>query len=340
MYMEKMKQKLIPAIEYSIQNPQISITQVSKIFSVDRHMLAKYKKDNKYQKYNIINQNDKNDEYIYYFDDNDIEAINIYLNNPTESYNKLKQDNPILPERRTLYRYLEVLGLEKTEGQIYKYHYNRDAFKDIKTEEDAYWLGFLTADGCIVENKWLYLGLAERDENHLIKFCKYLQMPDNEIKEIISYGVGGAYTKDNPICSIKICCLNIIKNLNDKGVMPRKSGKEKPYICRSKILEKAYIRGLIDGDGYLRSTQYGLGIAGSKEICEYVQHFITENICDISNNHIREHGIIFKLELNGRIQSTQIIQELYKNASIYLERKYQLYKNKYNDTIAVSKSRN
>ena len=30
-----------------------------------------------------------------------------------------------------------------------KYNYNKNAFNEIVTEEDAYWLGFLLADGYI-----------------------------------------------------------------------------------------------------------------------------------------------------------------------------------------------
>lgn len=44
-----------------------------------------------------------------------------------------------------------------------------------------------------------------------------------------------------------------------------------------------------------------MGIVGSLDICTYVKNFITNNIKDISNNTIHEHGIIFKLELSGKL---------------------------------------
>ena len=123
--------------------------------------------------------------------------------------------------------------------------------------------------------------------------------------------------------------MEIISNLQDKGIDFRKSGKEHPYICPTLELQTAYVRGLIDGDGYIRSTQWGVGIVGSFEICSYVQNFINKNIIDISNNHIREHGIIYKLEIGGHIQTQKILKFLYENASIYLDRKYLLYKERY-----------
>lgn len=327
--MKKMKKNLIPAIEYSIQNPTISITKVGQIFNVDRHSISKYKKDNLYLNYHYINQSNLEDEFIYAFSDDELQFINLYLNNPTTAYEQISKmvEKPL--SRSTLYHALEILGKEKTEGGSIKYHYNRERFKEIKTEEDAYWLGFITADGCIIENKWLQIQLAAKDKNHLIKFCSYMGLNEEETNQIIKNGFGGAYTRDNPINNLKICSLDIINNLKDKGIISKKSGKEKPYVCASSVLEKAYIRGLIDGDGYIRSTQYGMGIVGSKEICHYVQNFITNNIYDISNNHIHEHGTIYKLELNGKNQTSIILQALYENANVYLDRKYQLYIDQY-----------
>lgn len=325
--MKKMKKNLIPAIEYSLQNPTISVTKISELFGIERHSVTKYKND--YLLYTYDNKGNPNDEYLYYFSDEDLEFINIYLNNPNVPYNDLKKSYPNLPERRTLYRWVNILGHEKTPGGAIKYHYDRDKFKNIETEEDAYWLGFITADGCIIENKWLQIQLASKDKGHLIKFCSYMGLDSEEIKEIIKDGFGGAYTRDNPVNNVKICSLDIINHLYEKNVFARKSGKEIPYICKTKELELAYIRGLIDGDGYIGSTQYRMGIVGSKKICEYVKNFITENIHDISHNTIREHGIIYKLEINGRIQTSIILKALYENASIYLDRKHNLYKEQY-----------
>lgn len=327
--MKKMKKNLIPAIEYANQNPKVSITKVSELFNVDRHALSKYKKDNLYLEYKYENQSDKNDEFLYSFSEDELRFIELYISNPTAPYDSLRNQIPGAPERRALYHWLEILGEDKTEGGSIKYHYNRTRFKKIETEEDAYWLGFITADGCIIENKWLQIQLAEKDKEHLKKFCTYMGLNEQETNEIIKDGFGGAYTRDNPINNLKICSIEIMENLTNKGITPRKSGKEKPYICSTKNLELAYIRGLIDGDGYIGSTQARLGIVGSYDICKYVQDFISENIKDISHNNIHEHGSIYKLEINGRIQSAEILKALYENANIYLNRKYQLYIDQY-----------
>lgn len=107
-----------------------------------------------------------------------------------------------------------------------------------------------------------------------------------------------------------------------------KSGKEIPYKCKNEELEIAYIRGLFDGDGYIRSTQYGVGLVGSQEILEYVRKFLEVklNLKDCSNKYIHPHGKIFKLAISGKNISTEILKLLYNNSNIYLNRKYELYK--------------
>ena len=50
-------------------------------------------------------------------------------------------------------------------------------FDSINTEEKAYWLGFLYADGCIFKHGNSYklqLALSSKDEDHVIKFTNFI----------------------------------------------------------------------------------------------------------------------------------------------------------------------
>lgn len=338
--MKKMKKNIINALYYIEQNPNESLTSVGNKFKVDRHTLSDKIKENQFKKYIYESHKIGDEDFLYYFTEEELDIVDFYKKNSDKAYRIVKEKFPNAPDIRAMRNWMNILGNNYHKGALRKYHYNESKFKEIATEEDAYWLGFITADGCIVENKWLQIKLAGKDKRHLKKFCKYLELPDSEIEEIIKDEFGGAYTKDNPVNTIKICSKEIINNLIEKGVEPRKSGKEKPYICNTVNLQKAYIRGLIDGDGWIRETQFGFGIVGSYEICDYVLNFITNNIYDISNNSVREHGIIYKLEVNGKNQTSIILKELYEKASIYLDRKYILYQNIYKiNYIAVDKSR-
>ena len=86
-----------------------------------------------------------------------------------------------------------------------KYNYNKNAFEKIISEEDAYWLGFLLADGYIGggSKPFLQIKLGQVDKDHLVKFIQYMNY---DSYEVIKQTTGGAYTKDNVCYVIKISC--------------------------------------------------------------------------------------------------------------------------------------
>ena len=52
------------------------------------------------------------------------------------------------------------------------YKYNENFFEKIDSPRKAYWLGFLYADGCILDqrkSKILEITLSKNDKNHLQK---------------------------------------------------------------------------------------------------------------------------------------------------------------------------
>jgi len=66
-----------------------------------------------------------------------------------------------------------------TKGQLgRKRHALREDAFDVITEESAYWVGFLMADGCISDQPnrttALRLSLQRSDENHVKKFSEFL----------------------------------------------------------------------------------------------------------------------------------------------------------------------
>lgn len=86
-------------------------------------------------------------------------------------------------------------------------------FKVIDTEEKAYWLGFLYADGCVgsTESK-IELSLAEQDFHHIEKFRDFIG-----INNKISYrSAVKAYRYSFRSESCK-------QDLIDKGCIPKKS---------------------------------------------------------------------------------------------------------------------
>ena len=154
-------------------------------------------------------------------------------------------------------------------------------------------------------------------------------MQEENAKEKILYDTGGAYTKDNICVSIEYDSRELVNTLIKFNLHQNKSGKEIPYIFKDLELQKAYIRGMIDGDGHIEPGYFKY--VGSLESCEYIKNYFEQWIeYDKKYKYIYNYGSIYSFEVR-RNEISKIIEYIYKDAKIYLNRKY---------TIAVSKSRN
>lgn len=76
--------------------------------------------------------------------------IKDYLNN--KSIRQIEKDYNV--DRKTTGKFLEEKGIKSLKGNHYrKYFHNENFFENIDTEEKAYWLGFMFADGYISEKR-------------------------------------------------------------------------------------------------------------------------------------------------------------------------------------------
>lgn len=192
-------------------------------------------------------------------------------------------------------------------------------FNKIDTEEKAYWLGFLYADGCVgsKEDK-IELGLAEKDLKHIEKFRDFMNITNK-----ISYR---EKTKSYRMSFRSFQCK---QDLIDKGCVPKKSlildfpnENQVP-----KYLIRHFIRGYFDGDGWFTNTEscFQIGIIGTEK---FIKGFLN-SIEDINKeNKIfdvhRENGA--KRYVFGAYDDVlNFLNWIYKNSNIYLERKYANY---------------
>lgn len=82
--------------------------------------------------------------------------------------------------KSTVYKKLKKYNLLKTSRTCNRYSVNQEFFKDIDTEEKAYWLGFLYADGCIYKgaskNSYrMQINIQASDSDVLEKFKNSIQ---------------------------------------------------------------------------------------------------------------------------------------------------------------------
>lgn len=207
-----------------------------------------------------------------------------------------------------------------------KYKYNTNVFKKIDNEFSAYWLGFITADGCITEHKRngkvcsmvLEIGLAEKDYAHLEKFCDFIGVSKEKIrnKEVYLKATDKYYNT----CNIQIHNTEICRDLINLGVTPRKS--ETAEFCNyiPDEFKIHYLRGYVDGDGYFRkNNSYSLTMLATLTfINSVIENF---NIKSYGINSKNEKDKVYNLRINSK-ESKDLIKKMYVNSNIYLDRKY------------------
>lgn len=192
-------------------------------------------------------------------------------------------------------------------------------FSIIDSEEKAYVLGFLGADGNIHHPKngnrsWVTsIHLAKKDTDHLSKLVKIIS-PESFVRP-----------KKDGMVQFSIADNQLATQLISHNLIPNKTGRLLPPESLPKGLVKHYIRGYMDGDGYvgISCNLIHCIIAGNPEILE----FIRQEFKKIYNNgcHVTKQKTVHVLHYTGTT-ALNFCQYIYKGASIYMERKYQRVK--------------
>lgn len=192
------------------------------------------------------------------------------------------------------------------------YRFNENCFESIDSEEKAYWLGFLWADGNISEYA-IFLELQDSDRHHLEKFRKFLQ---NEYQNF-------DITKGNCI-RLRANSKKVIEDLKYLGFGLKDNRVSIPTIKPDLI--RHFIRGYFDGDGHIRIKNNlfeGVDISGRSEFIDNLNKYLNFKRCE---NHSSNSKRIYSNKEGG----LEFFNFVYKDATIYLERKYScalLYRN-------------
>lgn len=215
-----------------------------------------------------------------------------------------------------------------------KYTQDDDFFEVIDSEAKAYWLGFLYADGCILEryvdgklkSMNCEVGLAIIDEEHLVKLRNTIQSTNSvRTKKNTLNG------KEFASCRFVIHSTKMCRDLIDKGCTPRKS-LTLTFPTKEQVpdhLLSHFVRGYIDGDGSIMWSTNGrwgrISIIGTQEFLEGMIERMSWSLKSIRGCN-RPDDTIRAIEYGGREEVTKMLNDLYSNATVYLERKYQKYK--------------
>ena len=104
-----------------------------------------------------------------------------------------------------------------------------------------------------------------------------------------------------------------------------------------------FIRGYFDGNGSIahtnteKSNSYAFKLVSTKEFLDFVNAYIKEKLGFSANKYYkrRDYQKVMSLEFGGNLKTQKILDLLYKDANIYLDRKY----NRYIDLCNLNNSR-
>ena len=130
----------------------------------------------------------------------------------------------------------------------FKKPFNENYFEKIDTEKKAYFLGFLMADGCVVErkNSQPCIGIQIKSNDEYIL---------NELKKELNTKNKIGQNKKRGHSQLKVHSLKMANDLAKYGIVPRKTGIEQfPENNMSYKMIPHFIRGFFDGDGWFSLT--------------------------------------------------------------------------------------
>jgi hypothetical protein len=296
-----------------------SIRAISRKYNVSRDTIL-----NLFKNYNLYYKENK--KINKKFTDNEIiEKYNVCCSiEETAKFFKYKKiDISRILKRNNVKKY-------KSSGlKIRKYFFNEQFF-DTLTAESAYWLGFISADGSI-EKYVLTICLKYSDFQHLEKFKKSINGEQPITKGLCEDSKRNPKWKDSYNCNIRICSRYMIQQLEKYKICNKKS---LTFTFPEQLLNSEYLkdfcRGYFDGDGGISpqaENQMSVNIRGTKEtLSVFLETF--NKYCDGNlDKKISFESGIYRIQYNGNNISSRILTWLYKDAEIYLDRKYEQAKN-------------
>lgn len=210
-------------------------------------------------------------------------------------------------------------------------------FFDQWTEKSAYILGFIMADGYLalkeegsVQNR-LRITVAAKDVDILYKIAAALKY-----KGTVSFLKHKNHSEIE--CNISFQNRWLLHQVRDKGIPVRNKSYTATFpdsIPTSMI--RHFIRGIVDGDGFvsfykrynnIQDKYYdflNIGWCGTLDIVTKVRDLLP---FDCSNNRVTKNCVSADYYCHiGSKKAFQICEWLYKDATIFLDRKYDAYVN-------------
>lgn len=230
----------------------------------------------------------------------------IELCNQDKTRKEIAEELEVTP--RSVSNYLKSTGIVPKSDKR-KAKLNENYFSVINTEEKAYILGFIYADGYIETNeRTLTFNISEVDLDIIYKIKKELKC-ENEIRKSSTKNCVRLY-----LSSIKL-----VADLKQVGVTRCKSLTIGFPKLRDDLI-RHFIRGFFDGDGHIGNRQCALVIGSAKFLDGFDSIIFDKFGKKLYRNDMNNYC---RVQFNRR--DSDIIKWMYENSNIYLDRKYKKY---------------
>lgn len=183
-------------------------------------------------------------------------------------------------------------------------------FDAIDTEEKAYILGFICADGCIdTNNRNITIAISIKDIDILEK-----------IKKTTNCGNDIHIRPKANLAVLNLSSKYLVETLSKYGVTRNKTATL-PFPNIPDEMYRHFFRGHCDGDGCVHKRQVTITIGSDDFFDGYVKYLESKFNKIISHAHRQNsyHSVVFSRK------DSDIVDWMYKDANIYLERKYESY---------------
>jgi hypothetical protein len=206
------------------------------------------------------------------------------------------------------------------------YDCRQDAFSDIITEAQAYFLGWLATDGCVRGNV-VSLCLQRRDRALVESFRAFLGS-DAPIHTILCKAtvIRGRPVRESWQAHFEATCPLLVADLKALGIVENKTFVIRPWDGPAHLM-RHWWRGCVEGDGWVRRARprasggyhYDIGLCGTRAMVEGFRDFVTAaggrcpRVTPIEN--------IWAVRFIGTASPKFVARLLYEGATLTLERK-------------------
>jgi hypothetical protein len=219
------------------------------------------------------------------------------------------------------YKNLKRRNLLKYRPGEYALSLNQNYFSSINTEDKAYFLGLIAADGHVYKNKNAVSLSLNREDGYDLLF-EFLNKIESDTKITLYKDIRTDY-KRKETASITLTSKVLKDDLLNLGIYPNKTSSLK-FPDLNKNVVRHFIRGFIDGDGsyYYKRGILCTSIVGPYDFLIEMQKIISNEL-QIPITKLTKHKTGVYYLIYAHKNTEKLRNWLYQNSTISMNRKKQ-----------------